>query len=536
MIRGYLSKSISSKINLPFAVIFLFVLAGLIMFATSSRYIFMQIEEFNEQFEHVFLVNQIHASAYSLILSAHHFLLTKEQSFLSEFQDTLNRMNGQTSGYIEMEKGKTYAEAAKEVAWMEEIQQDIKSIRGTSERLFRIFTSTGAVDPELMDKLEALSYGIELKVKEVNDLHSQRATRLIDTAKARIEFHGRLFLIFIFLGFILLILVNLIITRHVVKPVRKLVAATADLARGDLRRRVSFRSRDEVGALAQSFNQMAEQLEAHDREHHEFSTRLEEMVRERTRELEQTTENLRATQGRLIRSEKQATIGRLAAGVTHEIRTPLNSLAINFQILRRQLHGFEELKTGSIMQTLSLIDVEVNRVNRVLEEFISYARFPEPKFARIDINALIQEVVQFMTPQAAENGVTFEVTLQPDLSGLEADDEQVRQLLINLCANAIQAMPEGGTITLATELSQKAAFDGGGVRILVADEGKGIPPDALEVIFEPFYSTKPDGLGLGLAIVARIVEQHNGHISCQSEVGRGTTFEVHLPLGRGEEA
>lgn len=104
MIRGYLSKSISSKINLPFAVIFLFVLAGLIMFATSSRYIFMQIEEFNEQFEHVFLVNQIHASAYSLILSAHHFLLTKEQSFLSEFQDTLNRMNGQTSGYIEMEK------------------------------------------------------------------------------------------------------------------------------------------------------------------------------------------------------------------------------------------------------------------------------------------------------------------------------------------------------------------------------------------------------------------------------------------------
>lgn len=534
MIRGYFSKSISSKINLPFAVIFLFVLVGLILFATSSRFIFQQIEEFNEQFEHVFLVNQIHASSYNLILSAHHFLLTKEQSFVSEFNKNLGELTQHTTGYINMEKNKTYEEAAQEITLMQGIQQDIKSIRVTSDKLFRMFTSAGTVDTELMDRLEALAYGIELNVKRVNDLHAHRSAQLTNTAKARIVFHGRLFLIFIVLGFVLLILVNLIITRHVVRPVKKLAMATVDLAKGDLRRRVSFQSQDEVGALARSFNEMAERLEAHDLEHHEFSMQLEEMVKERTRELVRTTERLKATQDRLISSEKQATIGRLAAGVTHEVRTPLNSLAINFQILRKQLQSFEELKSSSVAETLSLIDMEVNRVNRVLEEFIAYARFPEPEFMQMDINALVQEVAQFMTPKAAENGVTFKVELQHDLSRLEADDEQVRQLLINLCANAIQAVPDGGSITLVTELRQGVAGLGDGVGIRVSDEGSGIPQDVMEVIFEPFFSTKPDGLGLGLAIVARIVEQHNGHISCQSTVGRGTTFDIFLPFAHAD--
>lgn len=529
MIRRYFSRSISSKINLPFAVVFLFVLAGLMLFATSSRYTFSQMEDFHEQLEHVFLVNQIHASAYGLILSAHHFLLTKEPNFLSTFNNTLDELSDQTSGYINMEKKQSYEEAREEIAWIKEIQSDVNSIRSTSDELFQIFSTSGAVDSGLMSKLESLAYSVEFKVEQVNNLHSKRSSQLINTSKARVAFLGRIFLVFILLGFILLLLVNMIIMRHVVKPLKKLAGATTDLAGGDLRRRVDLHSDDEVGALAKSFNEMAERLEEHDREHHEFSTKLEQMVKERTRELEQTTENLRTTQDRLIRSEKQAMVGRLAAGVAHEVRTPLNSLAINFQILQRQLRESIEPTTSSVAESLSVIDMELSRINRVLEEFVSYARFPEPDLRSTDINELIREVVQFMTPEAEEHRVGFELQLPPVLAQIEVDEEQVRQLLINLCINAIQAMDNGGSITLSTESVEKAKGLGEGVVIRVADQGIGITAEALEGIFEPFYSTKPDGLGLGLAIVSRIVDQHNGRISCQSRLGQGTTFEVFFP-------
>ncbi len=169
-------------------------------------------------------------------------------------------------------------------------------------------------------------------------------------------------------------------------------------------------------------------------------------------------------------------------------------------------------------------------MNRVLEEFVDYARFPEPNFRQTDINTLIQEVAQFMTPEAKEHQVSFELKLASNLRPIEADEEQIRQLMINLCANAMQAMPRGGSITMTTEAVENGDDIGPSVRISVSDRGTGIAEEKIQGIFEPFYSTKPDGLGLGLAIVSRIIDLHNGKISCHSQVGQGTTFVIVLPL------
>ncbi|MFQ5893628.1 MAG: ATP-binding protein, partial [Nitrospinota bacterium] len=471
----------------------------------------------------------IRASTYYLVLSVHHFLITKEPSFLAHFNEMLNKVTRQAAGYIELETEKTYPEARQEVAKAEEIQAGVDRIRGIAGDLFKVFSTTGAIDTHLMDSLEAEAYGIQENADRINEIHRQKTASLVETSKARVSFLFGLYVVFFLLGFILLLLVNMVVLRYVAWPVKKLAGATVDLARGNLQRRVAIGSEDEIGTLAQSFNEMAERLEDHDRRQRDFSQVLERRVKERTRELEQTTEHLRATQDRLVRARKQALMGSLAAAVTHEVRTPLNALAINFQILQRELQGRKEADDTAIAESLSTIDAEITRVNQVLEDFVAYARFPEPRFHEIDINTQAQQVARFMAPEASSAGVAFEVDLHPEVLPLVADEDQMRQLLINLCANAIQAMPDGGTLRLSTEPVESVDGRGSGVRISVADQGIGIPPDAIEGIFEPFYSTKDGGLGLGLAIVGRIVDQHHGEIVCRSVEGRGTTFEVLLP-------
>lgn len=524
----HFSQSISSKINFPFAVIFLFVLGGLILSATTSRYTLHQMEAFQEQTEHLVEISHFTSTTYSLILSIHNSLLHGDPAFVARFNRTLDELTWETTAYLEDHKT-IYQDYHREVPMIKELNACLVRVRALSGDLFKAFETTGSIDPQLMNSLQSEAFAIEANADLIEDLHKQRTAFLVETSQARIRFLFGLYVAFFLLGFMLLLIVNMIILRYVAWPVKKLAVATADLARGSLHRRVESRSEDEVGALAQSFNKMAERLEEHDREQRDFSLELERMVKERTRDLEQTTEHLRSTQDSLVRTEKQAMLGRMAAAVTHEIKTPLNSLAINFQILQRQLQELKEPNISSISESLSTIDLEVSRINQVLEDFVAYARFPEPKIRTMDLNSVVQKISKFMAPEATATGVTFQLDLHPDIPPVEADEDKVRQLLINLCANAIQAMPDGGSITLATEQVEDDDGLGRGVRIRVTDQGIGIHTEAIDSIFEPFTTTKTGGMGLGLPIVARIVDQHNGQIFCRSEEGRGTTFEVFLP-------
>lgn len=314
--------------------------------------------------------------------------------------------------------------------------------------------------------------------------------------------------------------------KNVVRPIKTLVLATTEFAEGKLHKRVYTDSKNEIGQLYNSFNLMAEKLQGNDEFLRKFNEELEKKVRERTIELQSANEQLQKTQNALIRTEKIAAVGQIAAGVTHEIKNPLNSLSINAQMLIRELAD----KFGpdsSAHESATLIKSEINRINNILEEFVKFAKFPEPRLVDNDINQIVREVADLISESVKDSGIALRVSLQENIPGIKLDNWQFREVLINLTQNAISAMKDGGELELQTVLADN------NVVVRVKDTGEGIPESNLERIFTPFFSTREGGLGLGLSIVQRIVESHGGRINCTSSTGVGTVFEVVLPLERG---
>lgn len=225
--------------------------------------------------------------------------------------------------------------------------------------------------------------------------------------------------------------------------------------------------------------------------------------------------------------ERLATLGQIATTVNHEIKTPLNALYINLQLLKRRAREYMHADPSvhsEITELMSVIDREVMRISSYLDEFVSYARFPVPRLRRADANRIVREVMDMFSQKAEEAGVRINVKLDSRLPPLFLDERKVAQALINLCANAFDAMPRGGTLTVATR-----AEDGFGL-IEVSDTGTGISPEDLERIFAPFFTRKETGLGFGLAIVQRVAEDHGGSVSCVSQPGEGSTFTLRVPI------
>jgi len=225
-------------------------------------------------------------------------------------------------------------------------------------------------------------------------------------------------------------------------------------------------------------------------------------------------------------ADRFAAVGKLAAAIAHEIRNPLASMSGSIQILR------SELKLDPTSESLMEIVLrETDRLNSLISDFLDFARPAEGGEEIVDLNLLIEELVNMLknNPEFGGN-VQFLKNLDRDVF-VRGDSAQLRQLFINLFLNSIQAMPRGGRIDVQTRHIQDAASDGGGkfVEITLLDTGLGIDEEHLSNIFDPFYTTKDDGTGLGLTIAYRIVESHNGRISVDSKVGRGTRFEVRLP-------
>lgn len=284
-------------------------------------------------------------------------------------------------------------------------------------------------------------------------------------------------------------------------------------------------SKTEIGLLYQSFNKMAEKLEEHNKLLRSFNEELEKKVRERTEALQATNEQLRKTQNALIRTEKIAAIGQIAAGVAHEVKNPLNSLSINIQLLLREV--LDKFGADSpFYESASIIKSELNRINNIVEEFVKFAKFPEPNFIQDNINKVITEVAGILSHKAKDSGITVKLSLEDNIPLFKFDVKQFKTVLINLSLNSIDAMREGGILEMKTALRDKDII------IYVSDNGKGFQEKDIGKIFSPFFSTKEGGLGLGLSIVQKIVENHGGKINCTSKVGEGTTFEIILPIER----
>lgn len=221
----------------------------------------------------------------------------------------------------------------------------------------------------------------------------------------------------------------------------------------------------------------------------------------------------------LRRSDRLATLGRLVTGLAHEIRNPVGIIKATVQVLEKEISDRPELT-----EYTTIIKQQVDRQNQIITELLEFGR-PRPKNVQpLDLNKLIRAVVAFTEPLLEQNKIDLKLNLRPNIPEIEADGEKLKQVLVNLILNAIQAMPDGGRLRITT-LSRN-----GTVLISVRDTGHGISEDDIKHIFDPFYTTKEGGGGLGLAIAHQIVEAHGGEIQVRSYPEKGTTFIIALPV------
>jgi len=302
--------------------------------------------------------------------------------------------------------------------------------------------------------------------------------------------------------------ISLLLNLMVNRPIQHLVSTMKQAEEGNLDARVEIRQRDELGRLGRSFNSMIARLD-------ETSREVERLHREQ-----------------MMRAERLASIGEMAAGVAHEIKNPLAGLAGAAQVLAQ---GFEpdDPRHGVAREMLRLID----RLDKTIRDLLSFARESVPNWQRTNPNDVAEESLFFVAREEEGAGQRVELDLDPDMPEIELDPQQIQQVLLNLIINAEHAAGENGRIVVRTRRTPTVPEAEGGpgegfVEIAVEDNGPGIPEDKLQEIFKPFYTTKNQGTGLGLPISRKIVEAHGGLLDVRSRLGSGSVFYVWLPRER----
>jgi two-component system NtrC family sensor kinase len=331
----------------------------------------------------------------------------------------------------------------------------------------------------LLSRFHGLKNNLRGQGKQIAQQLSDNERRAVEIALALSGF-----------GLVLAVGAALVMVRTL-RPLNVLREHTKQIAGGDYARRTGIASRDEIGDLAREFDAMASAIE--EREH------------------------------KLIRSERLATVGRMAAHITHEIRNPLASLGLNVELLGDEV-GPDNQEARKLVTS---IGKEVDRLSDITETYLRFVRLPKPKLEREDLGAIATSVLEFAGSELTLAGITWDIDIEPDLPEVVADESQLRQALLNLVRNAKEAMPAGGRILLSVG---KAAE--GHVRLVLADSGQGIAPENLANIFEPFFSTKAKGTGLGLALVQQIIGEHGGRIEVDCPPGGGTRFTILLPVAK----
>jgi two-component system, NtrC family, sensor kinase len=310
------------------------------------------------------------------------------------------------------------------------------------------------------------------------------------------------------------------VRRMIGGPLRALTVGTHRLGSGDLGYQIHLESSGELQELANSFNTMSCQLEEAHEEINAWTRTLEERVEQKTRELS-------GAQEEMLRVERMASIGKLAAVVAHEINNPLAGILTYAKLLKKRMSREAEPNAETISM-LDLIESESRRCGEIVKNLMTFARPTSMNLEPSDLNAVIDRCVRLVQHQMKLKNIELHLNVNQELPHVRCDPGQIEQVILALMMNAIDAMPNGGNLTVT---SRKAA-NSGNVQIEVRDDGVGMPRDVLAKMFEPFFTTKEHGrgLGLGLAISRNIVDRHGGRIEVASERGHGTTFTITLPL------
>src|SRR5881296_2342529 len=243
-------------------------------------------------------------------------------------------------------------------------------------------------------------------------------------------------------------------------------------------------------------------------------------------ELKGTLSQLQAAQQELVVAERMATVGRLSLKVAHEVRNPIAAIGLNAEMLGDIMTGRPAREMEEAGSLLAAIREQVTALDALTEEYLAFARFPRPHFEEESVGGLVRELAEFIRPVATRQGLTVRVEVDPNVPMMEIDRGLLRQAALNLVKNGLEALSSGGELTIASR------FDGETVEISVSDSGGGIPSDVAPRLFEQFFTTKPQGTGLGLPIARQITEEHGGEIRWANRPGRGAVFTIRLPIKR----
>jgi two-component system, NtrC family, sensor kinase len=314
--------------------------------------------------------------------------------------------------------------------------------------------------------------------------------------------------------------------RHVVRPVGALVAATQRVAREDLDAEVPETFEGELGLLAGSFNAMTRSLRTARADLQALLGQLEQRVVERS-------DALTAAHHDLVRSEKLASLGKLSASIAHEINNPISGIMTFARLIGRTLEqgAPDDATRKTLLRNLRLVERESERCSDIVRNLLDFAHERPLAVAELSPNAVVEDALLLVQNQLQIQGVTVTRRLG-ELPHVMGDFGLLRQACVNVLMNACEAMPFRGT--LAVETSPSA--DGQEYELAFQDSGPGIPRERLARVFDPFFSTKERGAGLGLSVVHGIVQQHGGRVLIESEEGKGTRVALRLPARRREDA
>ena len=329
-------------------------------------------------------------------------------------------------------------------------------------------------------------------------------------------------LFWIGLSLVIALVAGLFLAQSINRPVRKLVEGALQLAQGNFGYRLAAGGRDELGKLSETFNHMGIEIEKRDHEICTWNEELKARVIERTRELKEA-------QDQLLQSQKIAAVTSLGAGVAHEINNPLTGVVGLTQVLKTKLRKLDGM--DKYVKLLTQVEKEALRIKGIVHTLLTFSQnYAGSGRAPLNIQEVLDESLELVKGQVGREGIELVRDYESGLPPVLGNKTQLQQVFLHLLNNARTAMHgKGGRLTLSV-----SSMDGELVKVAVQDTGKGIPPENLDKIFEPFFATKEnwEGQGLGLTVAFRIIEEHHGKIKVQSEVGLGTTMTMTFPAAR----
>jgi len=348
--------------------------------------------------------------------------------------------------------------------------------------------------------------------------------------------------------FIILITLTILFGKLVGDPIQRLVEAMSLAEKGDLEAEAHIRSNDELGKLGRNFNQMLKTIrETHEQniqllaQVNQFNEELTKKIEAATSELAKRNEELRLlnevlfeSQRQLSQSEKLAAVGQVTATMAHQIGTPLNSISGYIQLI---------LQDGNLQpkdrDRLKIIESQLDRLADSVKDLLSFTRQPKPQLRSLDVNEVLEELIHLSEPWLLTRNVRLSTHLSTDLPSIFGDPTHLQTLFLNLITNALDAMPQGGMLMIKTRqtLSSPSTENGRWIEISITDTGIGITEESKKRIFDPFFTTKKmgEGTGLGLTICEKIAKEHSGRIEVESEVGKGSTLFVFIPVFKKNE-